>query len=1035
MATAVPDIKSREQFAEWLDGKEPDWARAIAARAALRVFPLVFTVLDVPDEAIVQPLKQGLILQTFRATVISWAARKYPANIKAYAAARVATTAADAAARAASDTGKAAFAARVAARTASAAATAAAAADDDAARAATATSDAATATSDAATAAAAIGDSISGDCHWLEANDGALIGQPLWLNTISEDPNLPNMPDWARQPLDRFVSGELGKSPFGLIADWYRAILPNEPDAAPRSLWAERIDVEIALQPDGFWTVTDERSAMAVMEDVERITRGEAPVYWAEEEPPTAETPQQMAKDVADKLATTSEVLEDGIRQLDEKAAEARAKGEAAENGDAGEGGGTGEDGEAKSDDDKRDDDNPPSPPPNPPSPPPPPNNRDTEADFLSDHPDAMVDYLGRAPIAHQLAGRINQIWDSQNPDTEPAHGRFFLSRLWTGRAARRWDSTLETGFVVHLDAPWGGGKTNFAGYITRILNPWRDPAPVPAWLNDLKLGEDKSWVDNYRRPWLVVHFNAWKHEHVDPPWWVFAETIRTQCMEALVHETNQRVSGETDSAGNPVELVEPHEDHAYPTAGQRIERAVSGFVGERWWRFWTPAAVQNVAIAAAAILVAVLIIWSGLFSVKNGKLVFASPASVTRAEPAKTPPALSGELEFLGTKLAVSASGPNINAAKPEPAASDGSGTAGLLGFIAFLLTAAGAVWKSVSAVTASLLPGTPDAAKNYSMGSGDPLERFRKHFARTIRRFRRPVVVVVDDLDRCDHDYVVALIRGMQTVMVSPRIVYLLLGDRDWIEKAFAEAHKAMAAIDVGPEHSFGGRFVEKAIQMSFVLPEMDLKRRGDFTRAILKSREGAAAKPLEGAAETVLRNLQARAALDAGTADIEEILGTGNFAEREAKAETLIEQVANSDAGETEKVAFATDLTARLVKVAATDKSVEKETGHMLVGLAPLLPANPRQIKRIINAITILQQVARLRVDDFRPRAGNPKWQQLARWTVLMTEWPQSWYTLTKHPRVLDGWPIRKNRRRATMRRCLRPMRRSSATIRGP
>ena len=675
-------------------------------------------------------------------------------------------------------------------------------------------------------------------------------------------------------------------------------------------------------------------------------------MFGVDDDASTSQSPQQMAEDVADKLATTSEVLEDGIRQLDEKAAEARAKGEAAENGDAGEGGGTGEDGEAKSDADKR----------------------DTEADFLSDHPDAMVDYLGRAPIAHQLAGRINQIWDSQNPDTEPAHGRFFLSRLWTGRAARRWDSTLETGFVVHLDAPWGGGKTNFAGFITRILNPWRDPGPVPAWLNDLKLGEDKSWVDNYRRPWLVVHFNAWKHEHVDPPWWVFAETIRTQCMEALVHETNQRVSGETDSAGNLVELVEPHEDHAYPTSGQRIERAVSGFrrrtlvalldacrrpeCGDCGCRH--PRCCANHLVGPV------------LGQERQARL--RQPRQCDQGRAGKDAP---GALRRAGvsrheTRRVGQRTG-HRGRENRNLAASDGSGTAGLLGFIAFLLTAAGAVWKSVSAVTASLLPGTPDAAKNYSMGSGDPLERFRKHFERTIRRFRRPVVVVVDDLDRCDHDYVVALIRGMQTVMVSPRIVYLLLGDRDWIEKAFAEAHKAMAAIDVGPEHSFGGRFVEKAIQMSFVLPEMDLKRRGDFTRAILKSREGAAAKPPEGAAETVLRNLQARAALDAGTADIEEILGTGNFAEREAKAETLIEQVANSDAGETEKVAFATDLTARLVKVAATDKSVEKETGHMLVGLAPLLPANPRQIKRIINAITILQQVARLRVDDFRPRAG--------------------------------------------------------------
>ena len=163
-------------------------------------------------------------------------------------------------------------------------------------------------------------------------------------------------------------------------------------------------------------------------------------------------------------------------------------------------------------------------------------------------------------------------------------------------------------------------------------------------------------------------------------------------------------------------------------------------------------------------------------------------------------------------------------------------SGLAGLLGFLAFLATTVGAIWKTVAAFTSSLLSGTPDAAKNYSLGSGDPLERFRRHFASTIVAFQRPVVVVVDDLDRCNQKFVVDLIRGMQTIMVSSRIVYLILGDRDWIEKAFSVAYRDMEGIGVGSEHRFGGRFVEKAVQMSFVLPEMDAERRTEFANALL-------------------------------------------------------------------------------------------------------------------------------------------------------------------------------------------------------
>ncbi len=576
-------------------------------------------------------------------------------------------------------------------------------------------------------------------------------------------------------------------------------------------------------------------------------------------------------------------------------------------------------------------------------------NNRDTESEFLSDHPDAMVDYLGRSAIAFQLAGRINQIWDTQNPVKKENHGpAAYLSALWTGRWKKRWDATLDTGFVVHLDAPWGGGKTNFASYVTRILNPWRD-AEMPKWLTDLDLPGDTDWMERYRRPWLVVNFNAWNHQHVDPPWWVFAETIRQQCMIALRSETNQREGDDIFPA--------PLSAYNYLDWPTRILGNASLWIKERMWRMQLGEAFMPFIVAAVTLMGIYAMYLIGWVSTNEGNLVF------------------FGEFSALAVAALASLFG----------------GVATIHGVIDY--------------VTKNLFSGTPAAAKKFELGSADPLERFRRHFASTIEDFGRPIVVVVDDLDRCEPKYVVDLVRGMQTVMVSPRIVYLLLGDRDWIEKSFAETHKAMAAVDVGLEHTFGGRFVEKAIQMSFVLPDMDPKRRKKFTEAILKKTTEEVGRPKDGVAEAVLSNLMARQALDTGTQDIGQVLGTGNFRVREQAAETLIKQVRSSDIAEEAKAAFETDFSARLAKKAATDQSVVKETGHMLVGLAPMLPGNPRQIKRIINTITVLQQVARLRVEDFRPLADDVKWQKLARWAVVMIEWPQTWFTLTKHSGIMD------------------------------
>lgn len=727
---------------------------------------------------------------------------------------------------------------------------------------------------------------ISADCRGLASDDRSLIAQSLWLTDAqADDWSEMNAPAWVREALESFERFEIARSgAWGLISAWYRAILPDRMGAKPSSSFDEKADIEIAMQRKEFW----EGEPDEVMEAIGEI------VGWGRS-PPSTERPS---------AGTAPKSLSSGI----DDAEDADSINDIATE-----------------------------------------NHRDTESEFLSDHPDAMVDYLGRSAIAFQLAGRINQIWDTQNPVKDFKHGPSgYLSALWTGRWKKRWDSTLDTGFVVHLDAPWGGGKTNFASYVTRILNPWRD-AELPQWLDDLALADDRDWMERYRRPWLVVNFNAWKHQHVDPPWWVFAETIRRQCMQALWSETNQREVGS---------FPDPLPAYGYTVGPIHLLGNLTLWIRERIWRMQLGAALVPLFVAALTFATVYAMFRIGFVSLnEEGNLVFG-----------KGLPAFA-------------------------------------LASLASLFGGVATIRSGIDYVAKNLFSGTPAAAKQFELGSADPLERFHQHFARTIEDFGRPIVVVVDDLDRCTPEYVVDLVRGMQTVMVSPRIVYLLLGDRDWIEKAFAETHKAMAAIDVGPEHSFGGRFVEKAIQMSFVLPDMDPQRRTEFTEAVLKKKSEQEVGANEGVAEAVLSDLMARQALDTGAQNIRQVLGTGNFSDREQAAETLIQQVRNTDITPETKTAFEADFSARLARKAATDRSVVKETGHMLIGLSPMLPGNPRQIKRIINTITVLQQVARLRVKDFRPLADDVKWQKLARWAVVMIEWPQTWYTLTRYPGIMD------------------------------
>jgi KAP family P-loop domain len=581
-------------------------------------------------------------------------------------------------------------------------------------------------------------------------------------------------------------------------------------------------------------------------------------------------------------------------------------------------------------------------------APPPPAHRADLEP--LSDAVDPSVDYLDRADIAFALAGRLNEVWDQMNPADAPDEAGD--SALWTGRFHKKHRPSAP-GFVVHIDAPWGGGKTTFAEYLAQILNPYSSEGLKPGWLRTLPLGDEKSWPQNFRRPWHIVRFNAWQHQHVSPPWWVFYETMRQTCVRQSASETNLR---QADELPPPVaEFGFNRPELSWITQGRH-------WLAERLWRLWTPSLWVGVSASMVTIFL-VFLLW------KAGMIDASKPGEINYGAMAKQ----LGGVTALG---------------------------------LAVLLGGGASIRNLFAAFASSLIPGTPDAAKNFSQGADDPLKRMRRHFVDLMERIHRPVLVIVDDLDRCDPAFVVELVRGMQTILTSPRIVYLLLGDRDWIEQSFTEVHKAMKSIEVGPEHRFGGRFVEKAIQFSMVLPAIAEGDRREYVQRLLFPGEPPHAPAAATEAPDVLADVNVaeyhKVAVSKLRAQTEAVLSMENYEERERMAAQLAKGMEKQSLG-VPKQEFDRQMARKLFYRAAADKTAAEGTSHMIEGLVPVLPANPRQIKRIINTLSLLQQVLRIRDPEKRP--GSRDWQALARWVVLMVEWPMSWFTLTRHPALAD------------------------------
>jgi hypothetical protein len=84
----VVEFSKREELERWLEGKPREWAVVIAARAALRVVPLLATVFG-PRGGELEKAGRDIILPVFRGVAASWVAGTWPSygtDLDAYAA-------------------------------------------------------------------------------------------------------------------------------------------------------------------------------------------------------------------------------------------------------------------------------------------------------------------------------------------------------------------------------------------------------------------------------------------------------------------------------------------------------------------------------------------------------------------------------------------------------------------------------------------------------------------------------------------------------------------------------------------------------------------------------------------------------------------------------------------------------------------------------------------------------------------------------------------------------------------------------------
>lgn len=317
-----------------------------------------------------------------------------------------------------------------------------------------------------------------------------------------------------------------------------------------------------------------------------------------------------------------------------------------------------------------------------------------------------------------------------------------------------------------------------------------------------------------------------------------------------------------------------------------------------------------------------------------------------------------------------------------------------GLLGFwqhvgsfLGFLAVAVPVVVAVLGVVRGAVF-GSPETARAFISLRDNPLSKLSGIFRTIVKIANRPVCVFIDDLDRCNADYVVDLLEGIQTAFRGSKVVYVVAADRQWIKAAFEARYipDFEQVQEVG--QPLGYMFLEKVFQVSAPLPSVP----SDNQLAYWNSRlEGADANEGEEGAEAEAEALsstekreRSRKALARAQAVLEERVKDGDVSLERVK------EVAR-EGGNTPEFRLAA-----ASKYIGSDRA-RKDAEHRLKDLGPLIPFNPRAMKRMMNAYT-------LRVSDGITVNEAMTPERLARWVILEQSYPELADILAAQPELV-------------------------------
>jgi hypothetical protein len=250
----------------------------------------------------------------------------------------------------------------------------------------------------------------------------------------------------------------------------------------------------------------------------------------------------------------------------------------------------------------------------------------------------------------------------------------------------------------------------------------------------------------------------------------------------------------------------------------------------------------------------------------------------------------------------------------------------------------------------------GSARTAKSYLELSRDPLNPLTKRFGDLIEEIGRPVAVFVDDLDRCNAEFVVELLQTIQTLFRRTRVLYVVAADRDWVCASYQYKYEEFSGSLGEPGKSLGHLFIEKVFQLSIEVPRLTANESNAYWDALINARLIPPTEQIKGIEEEIAAEME------------------------KAETEMAIVEIVERHQNDPIRAGIAASKGFQRMQSPA----LLREREHFLSGYAHLVESNPRAMKRLLNAYGFRRgfEIQALRRSD--PDA-------LVRWTILENRWP--------------------------------------------